>query len=66
MTGGVTGGVAGEADCPVSLPPARLAQGTILPGVTRRSICELAAMRGYEVVEEPLSVHDAMEVRGGR
>ncbi|GLI68463.1 hypothetical protein VaNZ11_012889 [Volvox africanus] len=36
-------------------------QGTILPGVTRRSIVELARSRGYEVREEPVSVHEAME-----
>ncbi len=37
--------------------------GTILPGVTRRSIIELARSRGYSVTEEPVSIHDAMEVR---
>ncbi|GIL58014.1 hypothetical protein Vafri_13215 [Volvox africanus] len=36
-------------------------QGTILPGVTRRSIVELARSRGYDVREEPVSVHEAME-----
>ncbi|KAJ9525192.1 hypothetical protein QJQ45_020710, partial [Haematococcus lacustris] len=36
-------------------------QGTILPGVTRRSILELAAHRGYQVEEVPVSVHEAME-----
>lgn len=36
-------------------------QGTILPGVTRRSIVELARSRGYEVKEEPVSVSEAME-----
>mmetsp|Transcript_12485 Transcript_12485/g.26921 ORF Transcript_12485/g.26921 Transcript_12485/m.26921 type:complete len:391 (-) Transcript_12485:1463-2635(-) len=35
--------------------------GTILPGVTRRSIIELARMRGYEVEETPVSVHEAVE-----
>lgn len=36
-------------------------QGTILPGVTRRSIIELAAMRGYKVEETPVSVSEALE-----
>ncbi|GIL67686.1 hypothetical protein Vafri_21024 [Volvox africanus] len=36
-------------------------QGTILPGVTRRSIVELARSRGYDVREEPVTVHEAME-----
>ncbi len=36
-------------------------KGTILPGVTRRSVMELARLRGYTVVEEPISVHEAME-----
>ncbi|KAG1654142.1 hypothetical protein FOA52_012188 [Chlamydomonas sp. UWO 241] len=35
--------------------------GTILPGVTRRSIIELARIRGYTVEETPVSVHEAME-----
>mmetsp|Transcript_9781 Transcript_9781/g.18269 ORF Transcript_9781/g.18269 Transcript_9781/m.18269 type:complete len:377 (-) Transcript_9781:621-1751(-) len=35
--------------------------GTILPGVTRDSVIQLARSRGYEVVEEPVSVHEAME-----
>lgn len=35
--------------------------GTILPGVTRRSVIELARTRGYTVSEEPVSVHEAME-----
>jgi branched-chain amino acid aminotransferase len=34
--------------------------GTILPGVTRRSIIELARSRGYEVEEVPVSVEEAM------
>lgn len=37
------------------------AQGTILPGVTRKSVIELARLRGYTVEEEPISVHEAME-----
>ena len=36
-------------------------QGTILPGVTRRSIIELARQRGYTVEEVPVSVTEAME-----
>jgi len=36
-------------------------QGTILPGVTRRSVIELARSRGYEVLEEAVSVSQAME-----
>jgi len=36
-------------------------QGTILPGVTRRSVIELARTRGYSVEEVPVSVSDAME-----
>lgn len=36
-------------------------QGTILPGVTRRSIIELARKRGYTVEEVPVSVTEAME-----
>jgi hypothetical protein len=37
------------------------AQGTILPGVTRRSIIELARARGYTVEEVAIPVTDAME-----
>ena len=36
-------------------------QGTILPGVTRRSIIELAASLGYDVQEVPVSADEAME-----
>ena len=36
-------------------------QGTILPGVTRRSIIELAQQRGYTVEEVPVTVDEAME-----
>lgn len=36
-------------------------QGTILPGVTRRSIIELARSRGYTVEEVPVSVQEAMQ-----
>lgn len=35
--------------------------GTILPGVTRKSVIELARSRGYTVEEVPTSVHEAME-----
>ena len=35
--------------------------GTILPGVTRSSIIELASSRGYEVREEKVDVEYAME-----
>lgn len=43
-------------------------QGTILPGVTRRSVIELARSRGYTVEEVPVTVEEAMqsdEVGGG-
>ncbi|GAB4817956.1 hypothetical protein N2152v2_005002 [Parachlorella kessleri] len=36
-------------------------QGTILPGVTRRSIIELAQQRGYTVEETPVTIDEAME-----
>lgn len=36
-------------------------QGTILPGVTRRSIIELATMKGYDVEEVAVTVTEAME-----
>lgn len=36
-------------------------QGSILPGVTRQSIIDLASARGYTVKEELISVHEAME-----
>jgi branched-chain amino acid aminotransferase len=42
----------------IKTPPCH---GTILPGVTRQSILELARMRGYEAEEAPVSVHEAME-----
>jgi len=35
--------------------------GTILPGVTRDSVLQLARARGYEVEESPLHVHTALE-----
>ena len=34
--------------------------GTVLPGVTRRSCIELCRDWGYEVVEGPLAIDDAM------
>ncbi len=37
------------------------AQGTILPGVTRRSLIELARARGFTVDEVAVPVADAME-----
>jgi branched-chain amino acid aminotransferase len=42
----------------ISTPPI---SGSILPGVTRRSVIELARSKGYEVKEEPVSVDSAME-----
>ena len=36
-------------------------QGTILPGVTRKSVMELAAHRGYTVEEGDCPVAEAME-----
>jgi len=42
----------------ITTPPT---SGSILPGVTRRSIIELARDRGYEVVEAPVSIEEALE-----
>jgi len=42
----------------ISTPPI---SGSILPGVTRRSIIQLARARGYTVNEERVSVNSAME-----
>ena len=42
----------------ISTPPI---SGSILPGVTRRSVVELARSKGYEVREEPVSIEMAME-----
>ena len=42
----------------VSTPPLN---GTILPGVTRRSVCELLQSKGYEVREEEVPVHEAVQ-----
>ena len=36
-------------------------QGTILPGITRKSICELAAARGITVEERPVSIDEVMD-----
>jgi branched-chain amino acid aminotransferase len=35
--------------------------GTILPGVTRESTIQLARKLAYDVIEEPVSIHEAME-----
>jgi len=35
--------------------------GTILPGITRKSIVELAKSRGYKVEERNVSIHEVME-----
>lgn len=35
-------------------------QGTILPGVTRKSVIQLARLRGYNVEEAAVSVEEAM------
>ena len=42
----------------ISTPPI---SGSILPGVTRRSVVELARSKGYEVREEQVSIEMAME-----
>lgn len=36
-------------------------RGTILPGITRKSIIQLAKDRGYEVEEKLLSIHELLE-----
>jgi len=36
-------------------------EGTILPGVTRRSVIELAKAKGYTVEERPVAISEAME-----
>ncbi len=36
-------------------------QGTILPGITRRSILELAESRGYTVGESPITLEEALQ-----
>jgi branched-chain amino acid aminotransferase len=41
--------------------------GSILPGVTRRSVIELGRYLGYEVAEEMIDVHEMLaDVRAGR
>lgn len=42
----------------IRTPPLR---GTILPGVTRRSVIELARRLGYQVEEAPVSVDEALQ-----
>lgn len=42
----------------IATPPV---EGTILPGVTRRSVIELAQGLGYEVEERPVSITEAMD-----
>lgn len=36
-------------------------QGTILPGITRKSILELAASKGYQVEETPVTLEEALQ-----
>ena len=36
-------------------------QGTILPGVTRRSVIQMARDEGFDVVEESISAEEAMK-----
>ena len=35
--------------------------GTILPGITRSSVIEIAQSRGYEVIERSVSIHEVIE-----
>ena len=42
----------------IKTPPLR---GTILPGVTRRSVIELARAEGFTVMEEDITAEEAME-----
>lgn len=44
----------------IKTPPLK---GTILAGVTRRSVIHLAKEYGYTVLEEDISAQEAMEVR---
>ena len=37
------------------------ALGTILPGVTRKSVIDLARSKGFEVEEAPLSIDEVLE-----
>lgn len=36
-------------------------QGSILPGITRKSICEMAAARGFKVEERNVSIEEVMD-----
>lgn len=36
-------------------------QGTILPGITRKSILELAASKGYDVEETPVTLEESLK-----
>lgn len=36
-------------------------QGTILPGITRKSILELAVSKGYTVEEGPVTLEEALQ-----
>ena len=38
-----------------------LRSGTILPGITRKSIIELAKQRGYEVQERAVAVEEVVD-----
>ena len=41
--------------------------GSVLPGVTRKSVIELGRHLGYEVAEEPVDVHQMLtDVKSGR
>ncbi len=40
-------------------------QGTILPGVTRSAVLELAKARGYTTEETDVPITQALEVRNG-
>ncbi|KAK3244812.1 hypothetical protein CYMTET_45597, partial [Cymbomonas tetramitiformis] len=42
----------------IATPPAG---GTILPGITRKSVIEIAQSRGYEVEERPVTIEEALE-----
>jgi len=42
----------------ISTPPLT---GTILPGITRKSIIDLARQRGYQVDERPVPIDEAMQ-----
>ena len=42
----------------ISTPPLT---GTILPGITRKSIIDLARLQGYQVEERPVTIDEAVE-----